>query len=316
MLGGCGAADSGVSQTDYDSGGAGAPIEVADAADSAALGEEAEAREVITTGSLTVVVENAIAAAEEVARLAEETGGWVSERSQHGGEEAGSAYVVVRVPAEGLSDVIEEISGLGEQRELSIGSQDVTQASRDLDARIAALETSVDRLIGLLSDAETTEALIEAESALSQRQADLEALRSERAYLSEQVAMSTLHVSLVTTPPPPTIEPGGFLGGLRTGWNSLVSFVSGVLVATGVALPWLAVLGIVTGALAALGRARSRRRRPAIAPSSTADGAPAGSSAAAPAPAAASTPASEAASAAPGGTTPATDPPQQPSPES
>src|SRR5699024_10432345 len=123
------------------------------------------------------------------------------------------AWLTVRIPADELSQSITRIEELGEATEISLSSDDVTLRGRDLDARISALEASTERLIGLMAEAETSEALIAAEDALSERQAELEALRSERSYLSDQVAMSTLSIS-VSTERVVELEADGFVGGL------------------------------------------------------------------------------------------------------
>ncbi|MFM8893961.1 MAG: DUF4349 domain-containing protein, partial [Actinomycetales bacterium] len=52
--------------------------------------------------------------------------------------------------------------------------------------------SSITRLQTLIDQATTTADLIEAEVALSDRQAELDSLRAQRAYLADQVGMSTL----------------------------------------------------------------------------------------------------------------------------
>ncbi|WP_052436577.1 DUF4349 domain-containing protein [Georgenia sp. SUBG003] len=174
-----------------------------------------------------------------------------------GDESLPSAWLTVRVPAAELTSVLEELRTIGEVRQLDEASTDVTTAARDLDARIKALQTSVDRLLAIMAGARDTAALLATESEISERQAELESLQSERAHLADQVSMSTLRVDLVAKDAPVAVEAKGFLGGLRTGWDSLVTAVDGVLVALGVLLPWLVVLGVPLGV--ALWLARRRR---------------------------------------------------------
>lgn len=221
-------------------------------------------REVITTANATITVAEPDAAVDEVVQLIEEAGGRVDQRSLRAAGSQGtgslpSAQMTLRVPADELEELLAELGQIGEVEELSQEAEDVTQAGADLDARIAALETSTERLQQIMAEADDSAALIEAEDALSRRQADLESLQSQRAHLSDQVAMSTLHLSLVARDDP-TIEAGGFLGGLQSGWAALVSFASGLLVAAGVALPWLVVLAIPGVPLVLMLRRRLRRR--------------------------------------------------------
>ncbi|MCB7136434.1 DUF4349 domain-containing protein [Cellulosimicrobium marinum] len=216
-------------------------------ADSAASDQAEADREVITTGSATVVAEDPLAAVEEVASLAESTGGRVESRYQSAadGDAPASAEMTIRVPADRTTATIDALGEVGEVRDLSVEEVDVTGTARDLDARIEALSTSVDRLRTLMGDATTTEDLLAAEQELTSRQADLESLQSQRAALSEQVAMSTLHVSVVAVTPVEQLSPGGFLGGLQNGWNALLSTLNGLVVGLGALLPWLVVAGVV-----------------------------------------------------------------------
>lgn len=240
-----------------------APAEIGASVDEAAGEAAVDAdRQVITTASATVVVDDPVEATTELIRLTRDAGGYVEQRAEHrpetGSSALPSAWLAVRVPSDALTGLVEGLESLGEVRNLEQDAQDVTRTVRDLDARITALQTSVDRLLGIMADAQTSEALISAESALSDRQAQLESLQSERAYLADQVAMSTLRVDLVARDDP-TIESEGFLGGLETGWDALVSFASGLLVAVGVILPWLPVVLVM--ALVVLWLARRGRRR-------------------------------------------------------
>lgn len=222
-------------------------------------------REVITTANATIVVTDPAESVDELAALVEDAGGRVDERVVRSDTEAGgsppSAAMTLRVPAEELETLLTELAGFGQVQELSQEAEDVTQAARDLDARIAALETSTDRLLEIIADADNSADLIAAEEALSQRQAELESLQSQREYLSDQVAMSTVRVDLIARDDP-SVEAGGFLGGLASGWRALVTFANGLLVFTGVALPWLVLLGIPALIVVVLVRRRRRNRSP------------------------------------------------------
>ena len=59
--------------------------------------------------------------------------------------------------------------------------------------------------------------VIEAETALSQRQQELESLQLQRRSLTDQVALSTLSVSFEQESKPGSVAPGGFRGGLIAG---------------------------------------------------------------------------------------------------
>jgi glycine cleavage system regulatory protein len=202
-------------------------------------------REIVTTGSVTVVADDPAAAAEDVADLAESAGGRVENRRQSraDGDVPPSAELTVRVPADRTTATVEALDQVGTVEDLSVEAVDVTGTARDLDARVEALATSVDRLRDLMGEATTTDDLLTAEQELTSRQAELESLQAQRSALTDQVAMSTLHVSLVQAAPAERLAPGGFLGGLQNGWSALLATLNGLVVALGVLLPWLVVAG-------------------------------------------------------------------------
>ena len=219
-------------------------------------------RQVITTATASLVVEDPRDAAQQVSELVESTGGRVDERTEQvatGEGGAASADLVVRVPADELTGVLADLEDLGEVASVSVSRSDVTGRAVDLDARISALQTSVARLQALLDEAPTTEALLAAEGALSGRQEQLESLQSERALLAGQVELSTLRVQLRPDGVAPPGGPDGFLEGLATGWRALVSAAGGAVVVLGVLLPWLALAAVIAAAvLLPLRRARRR----------------------------------------------------------
>ena len=220
-------------------------------------------RQVVTTAMASLAVDDPAEGARAVSELVESAGGRVEERSEQSaaeddGAEGAFADLVVRVPADELTEVLAELEDLGDVANVSVSRSDVTTTAVDLDARISALRTSVARLQGLLEGAATTEALLSAEDALSERQAELESLQSQRALLADQVEMATLSVHLEPFGVSPAGGPDGFLDGLGTGWRALTSALGAAVVVLGVLLPWLVLGGLLTGVVLVV--LRSRRR--------------------------------------------------------
>lgn len=223
----------------------------------------ADNREVITTGSATITAEEPIEAADEAIRITAAAGGRVDARTEQApvNGDKGSATLTLRLPSATLTATIDKLKKLGDVEHISLESLDVTTEARDIDARITALEAANDRLLALLSKATDTKSLIELETAVSERQAELESLKSQRRYLSDQVSLSTIELRLISEADAPVDEPVNFWTGLSTGWNSLVAAGSGLLIVLGVLLPWLVVGGIITAVIIAIVRARKRPSR-------------------------------------------------------
>lgn len=246
------------------SGGVSAPA-VSEGSDSVAVEGEATAdRQVIVTGWVTVTVEEPRDAATQAIRIAESIGGRVDSRTEYApiDGDKGSATLTLRLPAESLTATIDKLTALGDVQEISLNSSDVTMATQDLDARITALSASVDRLLVLLATAQDTDTLIQLETAISDRQAQLESLMSERRYYADQVALSTITLNLVSVADAPVKQPDTFVTGLVAGWNAFVAFFQGLLVVVGVLVPWIVLAGIITGIVLWL----IKRKRPSGTP--------------------------------------------------
>lgn len=230
-------------------------------------GKSAEARDasgfrqVIKTGSVTITVPRPADAADEAARIVESAGGRIDSRTERAATDGdkGSASLTVRIPSAQLTATLEKLESLGTVEDVAISSDDVTGQSQDLDARISALRTSVDRLLALMSTATSTQDLITIESALSERQSNLESLEAQQRQLKDRVDLSSVTLNLISVAKPRTHLPGNFLDGLVTGWNSIVAFFAGALVVVGVLLPWVVIAGAIVFGVLALLRRRKRR---------------------------------------------------------
>ena len=250
-----------------------APSALTESAESGAVAEDVAAgdREIIATANATVEVKDVSDAAVAIGALAESHGGYV-ESTEIGGTPAVDAssdpvaadseygWISIRVPSADLPAVIDELTESGEVLSSSIAQQDVTSTAIDLRARIDATRASVQRLSELMSQTGTVAELIEAEVALTDRQAQLESYEQQLASLEDQVAMSSLSVQLTRTAAPTTADPAGFSDGLVAGWNGLVVSLNALVVSVGFLLPWLAVAGLVVLIIWGVRRARRGRR--------------------------------------------------------
>ena len=279
LLVGCSSSSDSSSGESVGGGGGGPLIEPAAPGDAGGAPEGTDPdRQVVTTATAFVAVEDPAEGAQQVSELVESVGGRVDERTEQAGAgedrvEGAYADLVVRVPADELTGVLAELKDVGDVASVSVSDSDVTATAVDLDARISALSSSVARLQGLIDGAAATEALLAAEKALSERQEKLASLQSQRALLADQVELSTLSVHLEPFGVAPAGGPDGFFDGLGTGWRALVTAATAALVVFGVLLPWLAVAGVMAGGVLVPIR-MSRRRAKAETPTQT--GPPAG----------------------------------------
>ena len=208
-------------------------------------------RDVVKTASMTIKASNTSEAADKAAVMVENSDGRVDSRTEDAGSDRGLARtsVVLRVPVAKLDGVVRELKTLGTVQTAETRSEDVTAQRVDMDARIKALQTSVDRLLAIMRDAKDPEALIAAESALSQRQADLDSLRAQRDALGDRIEYSTVDVTFVAKAigGPAPKEYQGFTGQIERGWDAMVSVAGSLVLLFGLLLPWLGVLAVAGG---------------------------------------------------------------------
>ncbi|MEV0252130.1 DUF4349 domain-containing protein [Nocardia sp. NPDC050712] len=249
---------------------------------------EALSRKEVVTGNVEIVAGDPIAAAGKVVAQVTAAGGRIDSRTEQPGTEDDddqpSAALTVRVPADKIDAFIDGLGTIGRVTEISTNRDDVTMQWEDLDARIKALQASVDRLRALITGANNTADLIAAEQALSSRQGELDSLTAQKRHLDDQVALSTLTISLTTDAKHSDGGPDNFWDGIVAGWNSLVDWLQDAVVFTGRAIPWLGFLALLGAVVWGVVKLIQRPRRtatptpavpavigPAVTPAATGD---------------------------------------------
>ncbi len=213
-------------------------------------------REIIVTGSISVRVGDPRESAQQVSTYVDSIGGRVDSRSESADDDHESAHLQVRVPSTKVTETIAELKTVGTVTNVSLDNQDVTTQAQDLDARIEALKISVRRLEKIMAEASSSGELIKAESALTQRQEQLESLTTQRASVTDQVTLSTLSIELSQRPRADSVPPGGFKGGVVDGWNALVRTLNTIVELVGVILPWAAIAAVLYGVYRLVARRR------------------------------------------------------------
>lgn len=218
-------------------------------------------RSLVRSAELTVEVADPAAGARDVRAAAVAAGGFVAQ--ERSGRDGG--WMVLRVPADALDRLAEQVSALGTVTDRSAAVVDATEEVVDLDARVAGQQASVARVRALLAEATSIGDVVAIESELARREADLDSLTGRLAALRDQVALSTLTVELRGPESPPVgaaAQQPGFLDGLAAGWAGLLALGTGVGALLGFVLPFVPVLA-VAGAIAWSVARGVRRRRAA-----------------------------------------------------
>lgn len=218
-------------------------------------------RAIVRTGTLRLVAERPTAVADRIRSIVQEAGGRVA-RSKEDPSGRADAQLQLRIPAAAFDRTLAAIEREGDARDVSIDATDVTARVTDYGVRIANLRTSITRLRDLLAKADSSDALVKIESALTERQTSLEQLLAEQRDLADRVASATLTVWIVTPAAAPAKGPTDFVAAVATGAGSLAQAAVATVIAFGIVLPWLGVAGVLAGGALAVRRGLRRRARP------------------------------------------------------
>ena len=157
-------------------------------------------------------------------------------------------WLTVQVPAEHYDATVQAARALGEVVQMQQSSYDVGTQMTDVDARIASLEASLKRLQALMGEAKDVSDVIKLESAIAERQAELDSLKAQQRDLATETAMSSVSLTLmspddakqtVSPQPEPSSWWQSFLNGLTDLWSWLgqaLLIVSPLLI--GAAIIW------------------------------------------------------------------------------
>ncbi|PUA82384.1 DUF4349 domain-containing protein [Nocardioides currus] len=226
-------------------------------------------RAVISTGTVSLVSDDVADARREVQRIVDGQRGTISQEDTETDDEGVATYsrLVIRVPSGSFTETMQALEKAAELRQSQVTSEDVTTQVIDTDVRVRAQEGSLRRVEQLLARAESLKDIIWIESQLTTRQAELDSLKSQQAWLSDQTSESTITIDIARTPEveekaEEDRDDAGFLAGLTSGMDALGGFAVALATIVGALLPFaivLAVFGLPTWLLV---RRSARRRTP------------------------------------------------------
>jgi hypothetical protein len=253
------------SAREFSGDGGGADASAQDEAADPALRPPAIERHKISSGTVSLVSDDVAEARREVQRIVDAQKGSISEESTETDDEGTATYarLVIRVPASSFSVTMLALEKAAELRTSQASSEDVTTQVIDTNVRVRAQEASLRRVEQLLARANSLKEIIWIESQLTSRQAELDSLKSQQAWLSDQTSESTITVDIERKQVPKAEEKesdAGFLTGLKGGMKALGGFATAMATIVGALLPFAIVLAIFTLPAWLLVRRSARRR--------------------------------------------------------
>ena len=258
----------------------GDPLDAPDAAaDNTSLRSSAEAEDavqrverepdalekaVISTGNVALRSKDVEQAAFDVQQVVDTYLGEVTDQKTNTDTKGAVRHVrmVLRIPSEDFAAAFADLQDVADLTSSSSTSEDVTTQVIDTRVRIRAQRRSIARIEVLLDRAESIRDIVLIEAQLTRRQAALDSLEQQQAYLQDQTSMATITVSIERTPAKATMQhkdDDGFVAGLADGWDALGDFGTAVATRTGQVLPFAGLLLVIGLPLLALIRLLRRR---------------------------------------------------------
>lgn len=237
-----GAADSASGgAADNASGSAGSNV-----AKSAGAAVDLQQRDIVRTATLDVTVSDVDRAADAAVAATTAAGGRADadDRSTSGSDR--HAHLVLRVPAAGLTGLLDRVAAGGHENSRTDHGDDVTAAKADVGARVAELRISVARLQDFLRKSGSISELVSLEDQLTQRQSELQSTIAQQNALADQVSLASLTVDLGATLPPVARRthsgPPGFGPAVIASLHGLGATVRLLLAGAGYLVPFLVLL--------------------------------------------------------------------------
>ena len=180
-----------------------------------------DSRKIIRNAYLRIEAQDVVSALNAATRLSEQVGGYiVTARTWRNGE-LPYATLSFAVPVERFEEALTQTRTLGEVQDENVTSQDVTGQFVDLEARIANLEATAERIRGFLDATKTVAEALNVNRELSAIESELEVLKGQRNTLSQQTSFSTVNIDFI--PVPPVVTTGEVLETVQT-WSPVRTF--------------------------------------------------------------------------------------------
>lgn len=229
---------------------------------------------IVKNGTVNVSVENTYSAEKSIEGMINQMSGdgafvVSTNESPTGYGTAPYITMVIRIPAknfDGTMDALAKLAAKGTTPTLTKTADDVTSQYVDVSARLEALEAARDRLKQIMSESQNTNDLLLAEQQLTQREAEIDALKGQKQFLEQSAALSSITVTLtpyvLSQPVDSSWRPletvreafDRLVGSLRDFGDFVITFVIAVL-------PWLLVLALIVFGVYRFIRSRVMRAR-------------------------------------------------------
>ena len=152
--------------------------------------------DVIRTGTFSLEVEDVDASLTKLTSVVKSQGGYVSGSYRYTDTSTPYLTVTFRVPAASFDAAVLALRAEGTVLSEQISTYEVTMQLVDLEARLRNLRASEAALLELMTRATTVSDVLAVQTQLTAVRSDIESYDAQRAALADQVAMTTVSVTI------------------------------------------------------------------------------------------------------------------------
>lgn len=152
--------------------------------------------DLVRTGTFSLEVENVDASLTTLTNVMKSQGGYISGSYRYTDTSTPYLTVTFRVPAASFDAAVLALRAEGEVLSEQISTYEVTMQLVDLEARLRNLRASEAALLELMTRATTVSDVLSVQTQLTAVRSDIESYDAQRAAIADQVAMTTISVTI------------------------------------------------------------------------------------------------------------------------
>jgi hypothetical protein len=215
---------------------------------------------IIYTAQLTIRASSVSQATAGAARIAQASGGYVSQETISAGAGA-AASIQLKIPVTVYASTLGDLSAaLGTQLSLTEQAQDVTEQVADVNSQVTSDEAAIAQLRALLAHAGSVGDLLSVQNQINAEESALEQMQAQQRVLNTETSYATISLTILGPKAKPAVhhkaKPSSpsLTGGAKAGWHALRVTVSWALAVLGALAPF-----VIIAALAGFAAYRTRR---------------------------------------------------------
>ena len=154
-------------------------------------------RMIVRTSNITLVVSDVSTALDKIAKLAEDSQGFVVSSNQWKDNGALLGTITIRVPAGEFDNAMSTLRGMADEvTSENTSAQDVTEEYTDLNSTLTNLQATEAQLLEIMKKAVTVDDILAVQNQLTNIQGQIETTKGRMKYLEQTSATSLISVSL------------------------------------------------------------------------------------------------------------------------